>query len=96
MAKVMGSLASKRSAEEGEEMSGILVKRNFNYHILSPEVRAVRCKRVSFGSLRSADVDVPIESSSHQKSHCLRTEGNSSAANAGRRKCDGALNPPNG
>jgi len=37
MAKVMGSLASKRSAEEGEEMSGILVKRNFNYHILSPE-----------------------------------------------------------
>ena len=39
MAKVMGSLASKRTAEEGEEMSGILVKRNFNYHILSPEVR---------------------------------------------------------
>jgi len=37
MAKVMGSLASKRTAEEGEEMSGILVKRNFNYHILSPE-----------------------------------------------------------
>jgi len=37
MAKVMGNLASKRSAQEGEEMSGILVKRNFNYHILSPE-----------------------------------------------------------
>ena len=46
MAKVMGSLASKRSAEEGEEMSGILVKRNFNYHILSPEVMTKDDRRI--------------------------------------------------
>ena len=35
MAKVMGSLAVKRP-EEGVRVSGILVKRNFNYHIVSP------------------------------------------------------------
>merc|ERR1712059_218185 len=35
MAKVMGSLATKKP-EEGLKVSGILVKRNFNYHILAP------------------------------------------------------------
>lgn len=35
MAKVMGSLAMKKP-EEGMPVSGILVKRNFNYHLLSP------------------------------------------------------------
>ena len=35
MAKVMGSLAVQKP-EEGLKVSGILVKRNFNYHILSP------------------------------------------------------------
>jgi cleavage and polyadenylation specificity factor subunit 3 len=35
MAKVVGSLAM-RKAEEGHQVSGILVKRNFNYHILAP------------------------------------------------------------
>merc|ERR1712179_827641 len=35
MAKVMGSLAMQKP-EEGLKVSGILVKRNFNYHILSP------------------------------------------------------------
>merc|ERR1711997_1219629 len=35
MAKVMGSLAIQKP-EEGLKVSGILVKRNFNYHILSP------------------------------------------------------------
>jgi len=35
MAKVMGSLAMQKP-EEGLKLSGILVKRNFNYHILSP------------------------------------------------------------
>ena len=35
MAKVMGSLAVQKP-EEGVHVSGILVKRNFNYHILSP------------------------------------------------------------
>jgi len=35
MAKVMGSLAIKKPAE-GHKVSGILVKRNFNYHILAP------------------------------------------------------------
>jgi len=35
MAKVMGSLAVQKP-EEGVKVSGILVKRNFNYHILSP------------------------------------------------------------
>nr|CAB3233529.1 cleavage and polyadenylation specificity factor subunit 3 [Phallusia mammillata] len=35
MAKVMGDLAIKRP-NHGETLSGILVKRNFNYHILAP------------------------------------------------------------
>jgi len=35
LAKVMGSLAMDKP-EEGTRVSGILVKRNFNYHILSP------------------------------------------------------------
>ncbi len=38
MAKVMGSLASSVTGERGKskKLSGILVKRNFNYHILAP------------------------------------------------------------
>jgi len=35
MAKVMGSLAMNRPSE-GLNVSGILVKRNFNYHLLAP------------------------------------------------------------
>jgi cleavage and polyadenylation specificity factor subunit 3 len=35
MAKVMGGLAVRRP-EEGMAVSGILVKRNFNYHLLAP------------------------------------------------------------
>ncbi|CAH1787406.1 unnamed protein product, partial [Owenia fusiformis] len=35
MAKVVGSLARKRP-EQGDSLSGILVKRNFNYHIMAP------------------------------------------------------------
>ncbi|KAG8580210.1 hypothetical protein GDO81_007196 [Engystomops pustulosus] len=35
LAKVMGSLADKKP-EQSQRISGILVKRNFNYHILSP------------------------------------------------------------
>ncbi|XP_041043954.1 cleavage and polyadenylation specificity factor subunit 3 [Cetorhinus maximus] len=35
LAKVMGSLADKK-ADQGQRISGILVKRNFNYHILIP------------------------------------------------------------
>ena len=35
MAKVMGSLAMK-PPQEGMPVSGILVKRNFNYHLLAP------------------------------------------------------------
>ena len=35
MAKVMGSLAEKKP-EDGTKVSGILIKRNFNYHIVSP------------------------------------------------------------
>lgn len=31
----MGSLADKKCAQ-GQRVSGILVKRNFNYHILTP------------------------------------------------------------
>ena len=38
MAKVVGSLAVKKPAD-GEIVSGILVKRNFNYHMMSAEVR---------------------------------------------------------
>lgn len=34
-AKVMGQLAVERP-KPGNKLSGILVKRNFNYHILSP------------------------------------------------------------
>ena len=35
MAKVVGSLAMNKP-KHGERLSGILVKRNFNYHILAP------------------------------------------------------------
>ncbi|XP_034018669.1 cleavage and polyadenylation specificity factor subunit 3 [Thalassophryne amazonica] len=35
LAKVMGSLAEKKCGQ-GQRVSGILVKRNFNYHILTP------------------------------------------------------------
>jgi hypothetical protein len=35
LAKVMGSLAVQKP-QEGMKVSGILVKRNFNYHILAP------------------------------------------------------------
>ena len=35
MAKVMGSLAEVKP-EDGNKVSGILIKRNFNYHIVSP------------------------------------------------------------
>merc|ERR1719412_1876159 len=35
MAKVMGSLAEEKP-EDGSNVSGILIKRNFNYHIVSP------------------------------------------------------------
>ena len=34
MAKVVGALAMEKP-EEGHKVSGILVKRNFNYHILA-------------------------------------------------------------
>ncbi|KAK3101085.1 hypothetical protein FSP39_000832 [Pinctada imbricata] len=36
MAKVVGRLAAERP-KEGDKVSGILVKRNFNYHIMAPE-----------------------------------------------------------
>lgn len=36
MAKVVGSLAMKQP-EEGHPVSGILVKRNFNYHVVAPK-----------------------------------------------------------
>ena len=35
MAKVMGSLAEEKP-QDGSKVSGILIKRNFNYHIVSP------------------------------------------------------------
>ena len=35
MAKVMGSLAEEKP-QDGCKVSGILIKRNFNYHIVSP------------------------------------------------------------
>ena len=35
MAKVMGSMAMNKP-KHGDKISGILVKRNFNYHILAP------------------------------------------------------------
>lgn len=35
MAKVMGSLATK-NPKSIKNLSGVLVKRNFNYHIISP------------------------------------------------------------
>ena len=35
MAKVIGSLAKEKPAE-GNQVSGILIKRNFNYHIVAP------------------------------------------------------------
>ena len=36
MAKVVGRLASKKP-KAGDVVSGVLVKRGFNYHIVSPE-----------------------------------------------------------
>ena len=35
MAKVMGELATNKP-KHGERLSGILVKRNFNYHVIAP------------------------------------------------------------
>ncbi|ELU13297.1 hypothetical protein CAPTEDRAFT_184406 [Capitella teleta] len=35
MAKIVGNLATDRP-KQGQQLSGILVKRNFNYHIMSP------------------------------------------------------------
>ena len=35
MAKVMAELAVNKP-KHGEKLSGLLVKRNFNYHILAP------------------------------------------------------------
>ena len=34
--QVVGSLAAQKP-EEGQQISGILIKRNFNYHIISPK-----------------------------------------------------------
>lgn len=42
LAKVMGFLAD-RKPEQGQRVSGILVKRNFNYHILSPCDLSSKC-----------------------------------------------------
>jgi len=46
MAKVMGSMAMNKP-KHGDKISGILVKRNFNYHILAPSdlsgVKFTRC-----------------------------------------------------
>lgn len=42
LAKVMGFLADKKP-EQGQRVSGILVKRNFNYHILSPCDLSSKC-----------------------------------------------------
>ncbi|ESO95466.1 hypothetical protein LOTGIDRAFT_188747 [Lottia gigantea] len=36
MAKVVGNLASQKPTD-GQQISGILVKRNFNYHVVAPE-----------------------------------------------------------
>ncbi|XP_055958003.1 cleavage and polyadenylation specificity factor subunit 3 isoform X1 [Patella vulgata] len=36
MAKVVGSLAAQKP-KDGQQISGILVKRNFNYHVMAPE-----------------------------------------------------------
>lgn len=35
MAKVMGDLATKKP-KHGDRLSGVLVKRNFNYHVIAP------------------------------------------------------------
>ncbi len=35
MAKVMGGLAGGRP-EEGQRLSGVLIKRGFNYHLIEP------------------------------------------------------------
>ena len=35
MAKVMGSLAAVKPSE-GHKLSGVLVKRGFNYHLIDP------------------------------------------------------------
>lgn len=43
--QVMGSLADKKCAQ-GQRVSGILVKRNFSYHILTPS--DLSCELVHF------------------------------------------------
>lgn len=35
-AKVMGNLAAMGTPQPGHKLSGVLVKRNFNYHMLAP------------------------------------------------------------
>lgn len=45
-AKVMGQLAVDQP-EPGKTLSGILVKRNFNYHILSPDDLSSKLSKIS-------------------------------------------------
>ena len=47
MAKVMGSLAS-HAAEEDLKLSGVLVKRGFNYHLIHPsDLSSILVKNIS-------------------------------------------------
>lgn len=47
MAKVMGSLAMKK-AQHNDRISGVLVKRNFNYHILAPQDLTSKSRKFHF------------------------------------------------
>ncbi len=42
MAKVMGNLAGCQP-EDGQKVSGVLVKRGFNYHLIDPSDLASEC-----------------------------------------------------
>ena len=43
--KVMGSLAVQKP-QMGQKVSGVLLKRNFNYHLLNPKDINRKCRKL--------------------------------------------------
>uniref|UniRef100_A0A8C9QZ16 Cleavage and polyadenylation specificity factor subunit 3 n=1 Tax=Scleropages formosus TaxID=113540 RepID=A0A8C9QZ16_SCLFO len=57
LAKVMGSLADRKCVQ-GQRVSGILVKRNFSYHILTPSDLSMQAMTHRFGLIHVLQGDV--------------------------------------
>ena len=54
MAKVMGSLASQQP-QEGHRISGVLIKRGFNYHLIDPSDLSSESCDVMWSHVMSCD-----------------------------------------